>query len=62
MPHADLDVVFEDEKSDGVHRRSQGCRLLQDVNAVFLALNHALDAADLAPDAAQSPNKDRLIA
>jgi hypothetical protein len=55
-------VVFEDEKSDGVHRRSQGCRLLQDVNAVFLALDHALDAADLAPDAAQSPNKDRLIA
>jgi hypothetical protein len=35
---------------------------LEDVDAVFPALNHALDATDLARDAAQPPNEDRLIA
>ena len=60
MPDAALDVVFEDEKSDGVYRCPQSRRLLEDVDAVFPALNHALDATDLARDAAQPPNEDRL--
>jgi DUF971 family protein len=62
VPDAALDVIFEDEKSDGVYRCPQSRRLLEDVDAVFPALNHALDATDLARDAAQPPNEDRLIA
>jgi len=62
VPDAALDVVFEDEESDGVYRCPQSRRLLEYVDAVFPALNHALDATDLARDAAQPPNEDRLIA
>jgi DUF971 family protein len=62
VPDASLDMVFEDEKSDGVYRCPQSRRLLEDVDAVFTALDHALDATDLARDAAQPPNQDRLIA
>jgi hypothetical protein len=62
VPDASLDMVFEDEKSDGVYRCPQSRRLLEDVDAVFPALDHALDATDLARDAAQPPNQDRLIA
>jgi hypothetical protein len=35
---------------------------LEDVDAIFSALNHALDATDLTRNAAQPPNQDRLIA
>ena len=61
VPDTALDVVFEDEESDGVYRSPQSRRLLEDVDAVFSALNHALDPTDLARDAAQSPNEDGLI-
>src|SRR5664279_6143017 len=61
MPDAALDVVFEDEERDGVYGCPQRRRLLKDVDAVFPALNHALDATDLARDAAQPPNEDCLI-
>ena len=56
-----LDVVFENEESDGVHRRPQSSGLLEDVDAVLPAFDHALDATDLAGDAPQPPNQDLLI-
>jgi hypothetical protein len=62
VTNATLDVVFEDEKSHGVHRRTQSRSLLEDIDAVFPALDHALDSADLAGDTTQPPNQNRLIA
>jgi hypothetical protein len=59
---AALDVVLEDQQGDRVDRRSEGRRLLEDVDAVFLALDHPLDAPDLAFDAAEAANQDGLIA
>jgi hypothetical protein len=62
MSDAALNVILEDEKRHGVYRRPQSRRLLEDVDAVLSALDHALDATDLARDAAKSPNQDRLVA
>ena len=59
---ATLDVVLEDQQRDRVHRRPEGRRLLENVDAVFPAFDHPLDAADLAGDSAQPPDQDRLIA
>ena len=42
-PHAALDVVLEHEDGQGVHRRAQGRGLLEDVDAVLLALDHPGD-------------------
>jgi hypothetical protein len=61
MADATLDVVLEDQQRDRVDRRPQGCRLLKDVDAIFPALDHALDTADLAGNSAQPPDQDRLV-
>ena len=46
-PDAALDVVLEDEDREGVDGGSEGRGLLEDVHAVFLALDHPGDAPDL---------------
>ena len=59
---AALDVVFEDEQGHGVDGGSKRRGLLQDVDAVLASLDHPLDAANLAFDAAQAADQDRLVA
>ena len=44
-------MVLEHQKGQGVERGTQGRGLLQDVDAVLVALDHARDAAHLALDA-----------
>jgi hypothetical protein len=61
-PDATLDVILEDQEGDGIDGRSKGRCLLQDVDAVLLALDHALYAPDLALDAPQTADQHRLIA
>lgn len=56
------DVVLEDEDRERVDRRSEGRRLLQDVHAVFLPLDHAGDPPDLAFDARQATDQLGLVA
>ena len=55
-------VVLEDEDRQRVHGRAQRARLLEDVDAVFLALDHARDAAHLALDPREPADQLRLVA
>jgi hypothetical protein len=59
--NAALDVVLEDEHRERVHRGPKGGCLLEDVDAVLLALDHPGDAADLALDAGEAPDQLRLV-
>ena len=60
-PDTALNVVLEDEDGQRVDGRSQRRRLLEDVDAVLLALDHPGDAANLSLDAAESPDELRLV-
>ena len=60
-PDAAADVVLEDQDPDRVERRPQGRRLLEDVDAVLLALDHPGDPPDLAFDPAQAPDEICLV-
>jgi hypothetical protein len=54
-------VILEDEDRQGIDRGAQGARLLEDVDAVLLALDHARDAAHLALDTRQPADQLRLV-
>jgi hypothetical protein len=60
-PDAALDVVLEDEDRKGVDGSTQGAGLLEDIDAVFLALDHPADPADLALDPGKSAYELRLV-
>lgn len=55
-------MILEDENRQGIDRGAQGARLLEDVDAVLLALDHARDPAHLALDARQPADELRLVA
>ena len=59
--HATLNVVLEDEDRQRVDGGPQGARLLEDVDAVLLALDHPADAADLALDPGEPAHQLRLV-
>ena len=59
---ATLDVVLEDEHRQGIDGGAQGARLLEDVHAVLLALDHPADPAHLALDAGEAAHELRLVA
>ena len=61
-PDAALDVVLEDEHRERVDGGAQGARLLEDVDAVLLTLDHPGDPADLALDAREPADELRLVA
>ena len=54
---AALDVVLEDEDRQGIDRGPQRGGLLEDVDAVLLALDHPRDTADLALHARQASHE-----
>jgi hypothetical protein len=58
---APLDVIFEDQQGHGIDSRPQRRRLLEDVDAVFPALDHALDPSDLTLDAPEPPDQGGLV-
>jgi hypothetical protein len=60
-PDATLDVILENEDRDGVDRRPQGGRLLEDVYAVLLALDHPGNAPDLALHSRQAPDESSTV-
>src|SRR3954451_7589724 len=60
-PDAALDVVLEDEDRQGIDGRPQRRGLLEDVDAVLLALDHPGDAADLALHPRQTADELRLV-
>src|SRR5919206_5014500 len=60
-PHAALDMVLEDEHRERVDGGTERAGLLEDVHAVFLALDHPSDAADLALDPCEPPHELRLV-
>jgi hypothetical protein len=47
-PDATLDVILEKEDGQRIDRRTERGRLLEDVDAVLLALDHSGDAPNLA--------------
>jgi hypothetical protein len=59
---AALDVILEDEQSDGVDCGTEGRSLLQDVDAIFAPLDHPLDAAHLTLDSTQATDQCGLVA
>ena len=60
-PDAALDVVLEDQDRERVDRGAQGGRLLEDVDAVLLALDHPGDPADLALHPRQAADEAGLV-
>jgi len=54
-------VVLEDKDGNRVHRGAQGGRLLEDVDAVLVTLDHPRDAANLAFDARKPPQQELPI-
>src|SRR6185369_2142813 len=60
-PDAALDVVLEDEDREGIDRGAQRGRLLEDVDAVLLALDHPGDPADLALHPRQAADQAGLV-
>lgn len=56
------DVVLEDEHGERIDRCSQRTRLLEDVHAVFLALDHSRNATHLALDPCEPADQLRLVA
>ena len=61
-PDAALDVILEDEDRQGVDRGAEGARLLEDVDAVLLALDHPGDAPHLPLDPGKAPDQLGLVA
>src|SRR5260221_8340662 len=61
-PDAALDVVLEDEDRQRVDGRPERARLLEDVDAVLVALDHPGDATDLALDSGKAPDELGLVA
>ena len=59
--HATADVVFKDQEAERVNGSAQCCRLLQYVNAVLLAVDHARDAAHLSLESAQPIKQDLAV-
>jgi hypothetical protein len=55
-------VVLEDEHGERIDGGAQGARLLEDVDAVLLALDHPADPADLALDPGEAADELRLVA
>ena len=60
-PHAALDVILEDEDRERVDGGPERAGLLEDVDAVLLALDHPADAADLALDAGEAAHELCLV-
>jgi len=60
-PDATLDVVLQDEDGDGVDGGPQRGGLLEDVDAVLLALDHPGNTADLALHPRQASDESRPI-
>src|SRR4029079_8037919 len=60
-PDTALDVILEDHDRQRVHGRPQRGGLLEDVDAVLLALDHPGDAADLAFHPGERPDEPRLV-
>src|SRR4029079_15104245 len=60
-PDAALDVVLEDHDRQGVDGGPERRRLLEDVDAVLLALDHPGDAADLALHPREPADESRLV-
>jgi hypothetical protein len=58
---AALNVVLQDEDRQRIDRRAQGGRLLEDVDAVFLALDHPGDATDLALHPGEAADQAGLV-
>jgi hypothetical protein len=61
-PNTALDVVLEDEDGEGVDGGPERAGLLQDVDAVLLALDHPADAPDLTFDAGEPAHELCLVA
>ena len=59
--HATANVVFEDQEAERVDGRAQCCRLLQDVDAVLLTVDHARDAAHLSLKSPQAIEQDLAV-
>ena len=53
LRHAVAEVIFDQAEGDGLQRPGHGRDLGQDVDAVGVVLDHALEPAHLALDAAQ---------
>src|SRR6476646_9398351 len=60
-PHATADVVLEDHDRQRIDGGPQRSGLLQDVDAVFLALYHPGDSTDLALHPRQAPDQLGLV-
>src|SRR6185436_2346908 len=60
--NAALDMILQDEHGQRIDRGPERARLLEDVHAVLLALDHAGDAAHLALDAGEATHQLRLVA
>jgi hypothetical protein len=54
-------VVLEQQDRQRVHGRAQGGRLLEDVDAVLLALDHPGDPAHLPLHPGQAPDQLRAV-
>jgi hypothetical protein len=61
-PNAALDVILEDEDGQRIDGCPEGARLLEDVHAVLLALDHPAYPADLALDPREAAHELRLVA
>ena len=59
--HATANVVFKDQEPERVDGGAQRCRLLQDVDAVLLAVDHARDAANLSLKSPQAIKEDLAV-
>src|SRR5947209_4722600 len=55
-------VVLEDKNGERIDCRAQRAGLLEDVDAVFLALDHPRDPAHLALDSGEAANQLGLVA
>jgi hypothetical protein len=54
-------VVFKDQEAKRVNRGTKRCGLLQDVNAILLAIDHARNTAHLSLKPTQSIEQDLAI-
>ena len=59
--HATANVVFKDQEAERVDGGAQCCRLLQDVDAILFAINHARDPAHLSLKSPQAIKKDLAV-
>lgn len=59
--NAPLDVILQHENRQRIHGGPEGGRLLQDVHAILLALDHPGDTAYLALDSRESADELGLV-